>query len=130
VLVVDASVVVPACGSGSDFSELGDADLVAPSLMWSEARSALHEAAWRGLISASAAHDAHEALERAPIQPRTHRRLSREAWAIADQFGWAKTFDAEYVALARLLDCRLVTADARLRRGADRTSLVVGPDEL
>jgi predicted nucleic acid-binding protein len=44
--------------------------------------------------------------------------------------GWAKTYDAEYVALARLLGCRLVTLDARLRRGADRLGFVISPDEL
>jgi predicted nucleic acid-binding protein len=44
--------------------------------------------------------------------------------------GWAKTYDANYVALARLRDCRLVTLDARLRRGTGRLGLVVGPTEL
>jgi predicted nucleic acid-binding protein len=44
--------------------------------------------------------------------------------------GWAKTYDAEYVALARLLGARVVTLDARLRRGADRLGLVVLPEEL
>jgi predicted nucleic acid-binding protein len=34
------------------------------------------------------------------------------------------------VALARLLNCRLVTVDARLRRGADRLGFVVTPAEL
>ena len=50
--------------------------------------------------------------------------------ARADEMGWARTYDAEYVALARLLDCRLVTLDSRLRRGADRLGLVVSPTEL
>ena len=49
---------------------------------------------------------------------------------MADELGWAKTYDAEYVALARLLNCRLVTLDARLRRGAARLSLLVAPHEL
>jgi predicted nucleic acid-binding protein len=44
--------------------------------------------------------------------------------------GWAKTYDAEYLALARLLGCRVVTLDLRLRRGADRLGLVVTPGEL
>jgi predicted nucleic acid-binding protein len=129
-LVVDASVVVPACSSGGDFSELGDEALVAPTLMWSEARSALHEAAWRGEIDASVARGAHELLERAPIQPRSDERLGSEAWRLADEFGWAKTLDAEYLALAQLLRCRLVTLDGRLRRGADRLGFVVTPAEL
>jgi predicted nucleic acid-binding protein len=56
--------------------------------------------------------------------------LAGEAWRIADSLGWAKTYDAEYCALASLLDCRLVTVDGRLRRGADRLGFVVGPAEL
>jgi predicted nucleic acid-binding protein len=49
---------------------------------------------------------------------------------VAEELGWAKTYDAEYVALARLLQCRLVTLDARLRRGADRLGFVIAPSEL
>ena len=63
----------------------------------------------------------------------TERRpadLTSTAWQIADEFGWAKTYDAEYVALAKILDCRLVTLDARLRRGTDRLGFVVTPAEL
>lgn len=52
------------------------------------------------------------------------------AWQIAEDFGWAKTYDAEYVALAKELDCRLVTFDGRLRRGANRLGFVVTPAEL
>jgi predicted nucleic acid-binding protein len=56
--------------------------------------------------------------------------LTKAAWQVAEEFGWAKTYDAEYVALARLLGCRLVTVDGRLRRGTDRLGFVVGPAEL
>jgi predicted nucleic acid-binding protein len=49
---------------------------------------------------------------------------------LLDAFGWAKTYDAEYVALAKLLDCRLLTVDGRLRRGADRLGFVITPAEL
>jgi len=52
------------------------------------------------------------------------------AWAVADELGWAKTYDAEYVALARALGCRLVTVDARLKRGAGRLIEIVGPADL
>jgi len=53
-----------------------------------------------------------------------------EAWRIADELGWAKTYDAEFVALAALLDCQLVTLDLRLRRGAAGLGFVVTPTEL
>ena len=49
---------------------------------------------------------------------------------MADELGWAKTYDANYVALARILVCRLVTRDARLRRGTARFGFVIGPTEL
>ena len=129
-LVVDASVAVPACLSGSGFSVLGDTDLVAPALLWSEARSVLHELLWRREIAVEDALAARAALETAPVRPVVDERLGAASWEIADELGWAKTYDAEYVAVARLLGCRLVTLDARLRRGATRLGFVVGPREL
>jgi predicted nucleic acid-binding protein len=64
------------------------------------------------------------------VQPRTYDSLGPDSWELADVLGWAKTYDAEYLALARKLGTRVVTLDARLRRGADRTGLVVAPSEL
>jgi predicted nucleic acid-binding protein len=57
-LVVDASFAVPASGVEDGFAVLRDDDLYAPPLMWSEARSALHELAWRGQIPTEDARDA------------------------------------------------------------------------
>jgi len=129
-LVVEASVVVPSCWTNDGFRSFSGEELVAPSLMWSEVRSALHEGVWRGDVDAGDARAAHERLKRAPVQPITDDRLGDEAWRVADELGWAKTYDAEYLALARLLGCRFVTLDRRLRRGADRLGLVVSPNEL
>jgi predicted nucleic acid-binding protein len=56
--------------------------------------------------------------------------LGDEAWRIADELGWAKTYDAEYVALAGLLGCRVVTLDGRLRRRAEQLGFVVTPADL
>lgn len=129
-LVVDASVAVPACLAADGFNVLLDDDLAAPALLWSETRSALHELVWRGEITAADGDVAREALERCPVRRVDDERLGGEAWRISDELGWAKTYDAEYVALARLLACRVVTLDARLRRGADRLGLVVSVSEL
>jgi predicted nucleic acid-binding protein len=130
VLVVDASVTVTVCASAGDFDVVADDELVAPALMWSEALSALHEGAWRGEIGATLAARARGRLEEAPVQARSYPRMGADAWAIADELGWARTYDAEYLALARHLGCRLVTLNGRLRRGAGRTGLVVSLDEL
>ena len=98
--------------------------------MWSEVRSVFHEAHWRREVSGEQVLRSLEALEAAPIQLHAPPGLGRAAWDLADRLGWAKTYDAEFVALAQLLGCRLVTLDARLRRGAARLGFVIGPDEL
>jgi predicted nucleic acid-binding protein len=129
-LVLDANVAIPACRIDGGFRRFGREQLIAPPLMWSEARSTLHEAMWRGALPAEQARAALERLEAAPIEVGVDPRLGAEAWRIATDFGWAKTYDAEYLALASLLGCRFVTLDARLRRGADRLGFVVSPTEL
>ncbi|MGI8658487.1 MAG: type II toxin-antitoxin system VapC family toxin [Candidatus Limnocylindria bacterium] len=129
-LVVDASVALSAALTRDGFARIAHQDLVAPPLMWSEAVSALREHAWRGDISAAQAAASLAALMGAPIRKRAPRGLHAEAWRIAEQLGWAKTYDAEYVALARLLKCRLLTRDDRLRRGAARVIESIGPMEI
>ena len=64
------------------------------------------------------------------IRSVSRRTAGARAWEIADQLGLAKTYDAEYLALADILGCRVVTLDARMRRGADRLGLAVSPTEL
>ncbi len=129
-LVLDASAALVACGSPEGLATFGREQLVAPPLLWSESRSALHELVWRRELSEKQARSTLDRLEGGRIRVRTHRRLGREAWRVADELGWAKTYDAEYVALALLLGCRVVTIDARLRKSADRFGIVVGPTEL
>lgn len=119
-LVVDANVALAACGVEDGFRRLGDEALAAPPLLWSEFLSSLHVARWRDLVSEDQAAVSRSRLGRAPIVRRGPRGLGEEAWRVADDLGWAKTYDAEYIALARLLDCPLATLDARMKRGAER----------
>jgi predicted nucleic acid-binding protein len=130
VLVIDASAAVQASLASDGFGYLRAQDLVAPSLLWSEGLSVLHELGWRGTISRALADEALGRLVSAPIASRRPPRLAEEAWRVADELGWAKTYDAEYLALARLLRCRLLTVDGRLRRRAATVVEIVGPTEL
>lgn len=129
-LVLDASVVIPACGSPRGFDFFGAEQLCAPPLMWSEARSAVHEALWRGQVTRAFAIKTVQALESAPVSPRSFRKLGRRAWEYSEQLGWAKTYDAEYLALAAHLGCRLVTMDGKLHKGAERLGFVIDPSEI
>ncbi|MGA8746710.1 MAG: type II toxin-antitoxin system VapC family toxin [Solirubrobacterales bacterium] len=98
--------------------------------MWSEARSTLHLGLLNGKLNIEHAVLQHERLETCSVRRVEEPKLGREAWRIAEDFGWGRPYDAEYVALARLLRCRLVTLDGPLRRGADRLGFVVTPAEL
>jgi predicted nucleic acid-binding protein len=130
VLVVDAAVVVTACLSQPGLKSLAREELVAPHLMWSEASSVMHELRWRKEISGGLASIALDRLAAADVSPRRPRGLIEEAWRIADRLGWAKTYDAEYLALARLLKCRLLTTDAKLKTSGSTIVQVIGPADL
>lgn len=129
-LVVDASVAVGISHGTAGVEALQDSVLIAPPLMWSEARSTLHVAMWRAEVSREGIERARGRLERIEIERIDDDRTGGEAWQLAEELGWARTYDAEYLALARIRDCKVVTLDARLRRGADRLGLVIAPMEL
>jgi predicted nucleic acid-binding protein len=130
-LVVDASAAFTLALLRSVPPGMGDFDCVAPPLMWSEALSSLAEAVFRGELPPPALEEALQRLESLPIKPTAadsaHRQLSLE---IARSLGWAKTYDAEYLAVARALGCALLTVDARLMRGAGHLVEILGPGVL
>ncbi|MGH9490497.1 MAG: type II toxin-antitoxin system VapC family toxin [Terriglobales bacterium] len=128
--MVDASFVVAASLSREGLQRLQGREAVAPPLLWSEALSALHELRWREAVPPHLAESARLALEAAPLAVRAPARLRQEAWAIASRLGWAKTYDAEYVALARLSGCPLLTLDARLGRAVARLVELLDPKAL
>lgn len=129
-VVIDASAALHLLSSGSRLDRRSGTTLVAPPLLWSEVTSALHEAAWRGTVSRELADDVRRRLAEAPIERREVAGLHDRSWTVADAFGWAKTYDAEYVALALLLECPLLTVDARLARTASRMVGLLSPTDL
>jgi predicted nucleic acid-binding protein len=129
-LAVDASVAVAAAANPLGFERFRRYELVAPSLMWIESVSTLHAMLWRGELRSEQAESMRDRVLAAPVRRHEPDGLALEAWKVADELGWAKTYDANYVALARLLKCQLVTLDARMRRGTARLGFVVGPTEL
>ena len=116
-LVVDASAATVLCLAEDGF-DLVEAELLAPVLVRSETLSALRGMHWREEISAELAEQATERLLAAPIRLVRRTEIYREARRIASGLGWAKTYDAEYIALALVEGAPLMTIDARLARRA------------
>lgn len=129
-LVVDASVILQILLAGGGLSRLRGHTLHAPALLPSEVTSSLRELVWRGDTPEAGANTALGWLAALPIVHEPPGSLAVAATAVAAQLGWAKTYDAEYVALARRLECPLLTIDARLQRGAAGMIEVLTPLEL
>jgi predicted nucleic acid-binding protein len=115
--VVDTSVVLHLVSTGTEASE--EHELLAPTLLRSQTLSALHEAVHRGELPADEAREQLARIGRMPIRLLGDAVLRRRAWEVAEQLGWASTFDAEYVALTQLQADAFVTMDAELARSVE-----------
>jgi predicted nucleic acid-binding protein len=129
-VVVDASAVIPVLLAGGGLGPLAPHELVAPPLIRSEAVSMIRELAFRGTIPEAEARSGTSRLDDVPLRLDSPAGHHRRAFDIAVALGWAKTYDAEYVALAQALDVPLVTMDDRLARGASRLIRVLRPIDL
>ena len=115
--VVDCGVVLQLASEGYEVP--AGHELLAPTLLRSQTLSALHEAVHRGEVDADVARDRLERIWAMPIRLLGDAVLRRRAWEVADQLGWAETYDAEYVALTKLQADAYVTLDADLARRLD-----------
>lgn len=129
-LVIDASAALYLLASEDGVEPFAEHALTAPALLWSEVTSVMNEMRWRGELSQALGEAMFDRLIAAPIDRQVGDELYRHARAVARELGWAKTYDAEYVALARRLEVELLSRDERLRRGANRLISVVSPDDL
>lgn len=118
IVVVDATVAVHAALAGTWTSTLLGATLAAPTLLWSEVVAAIRQLEFRSEITRDQANSGLAWFEREALEVHPSRNLMADAIELARKLGWAKTYDAEYVVLARRLGCTLVTTDARLRTTA------------
>jgi predicted nucleic acid-binding protein len=88
--------------------------LVAPTLVRSQALSALYEAARRGEISAAEGIERVMRINSLKVRFLGDRVSQRTAWKVAEQLGWETTHNAEFVAVTRLQADAFVTSDRDL----------------
>jgi predicted nucleic acid-binding protein len=89
-------------------------ELYAPTLWRSETLSAMYQAVRRGEIAGDVAREQLGYVNRLKIRLLGDAVLRRRAWEVAEELGLDTTYQAEYVALAQLQKCRLVSSDKRL----------------
>ena len=112
--VVDCGVVLRL--ASEEIEVPAEHELLAPTLLRSQTLSALHEAVHSGELAADVALDRLDRIWAMPIRLLGDAVLRRRAWKLAEQLGWAETYDAEYVALTKLQADAFVTLDEELAR--------------
>lgn len=117
-IVVDASVLVPALGDdGEDGrgarARLRGERLAAPEVVDLEVASAVRRHVRSGRVDPGRGLRALGDLARMPLARAPHRPLLERIWALGDAL---TAYDAAYVALAEALGAALVTADGGLAR--------------
>ena len=115
--VLDAGAVLHL--ASQEIKVSGAHELLAPTLLRSQTLSTLHEAVQRGELSADVARDRLARIGQIKIRLLGDAVLRRRAWEVADQLGWASTYDAEYVALTQLQADAFVTMNAELARSVE-----------
>ena len=126
--VVDTSAVLHLASEGIEVASAHK--LLAPTLLRSQTLSALHEAVERGEVTADVARDRLTYIRGMKIRLLGDAVLQRRAWELADELGWASTYDAEYVALTQLQADAFVTMNAKLARSVKGIVEIAPIDEL
>lgn len=104
--------------------------LVAPTLVRSQALSALYQAARRGEITRADGLEQVRRINSIKVRFLGDKVLQQQAWKVAEQLGWQTTYAAEYVALTRLQADALVTSNRELAEAASGLVATATPDAL
>jgi predicted nucleic acid-binding protein len=112
--VVDCGVVLRLASDGIEVRP--EHELLAPTLLRSQTLSVVHEAVHAGELPRDIALDRLARVWAMPIRLLGDAVLRRRAFDLAEQLGWAETYDAEYVALTQLQADAFVTLDKALAR--------------
>ena len=104
--------------------------LLAPTLVRSQALAALYESARRRKITAAEGIERVARINSLKVRFLGDRALQRQAWKIAEKLGLETTYDAEYVALTILQGEVLVTSDRELSRTVAGVIRTATPDAL
>jgi predicted nucleic acid-binding protein len=112
--VVDCGAVLHLASEGIEVP--AEHELLAPTLLRSQTLSVLHQAVHEGEITPDVALNRLARIRAMPIRLLGDAVLRRRAWDLAQQLGWAETYDAEYVALTQLQADAFVTLDTELAR--------------
>jgi predicted nucleic acid-binding protein len=90
--------------------------LVAPTLVRSQALAALYQQARRGDISHAEGLTRVRRINSLKVRFLGDKVSQAQAWKVADRLGWETTYDAEYVGLTQLQADAFVTSDPALAR--------------
>jgi predicted nucleic acid-binding protein len=105
-------------------------ELLAPTLVRSQTLSLVHEAVHRGDLAVDTGRDHLLRIWGMKVRYLGDAVLRGRAWEIAERFGWASTYDAEYIALTQLQADAFVTLDSELRRQASEIVRVASIEDL
>ena len=124
--MVDASAALSALlNSGAARRALASEQLHAPHLIDSEVVNAIRRGAAAKQLDADAGWTALDTFRRLGMTRYPAFSILDRIWELRDNLS---AYDASYVALAELLDCNLLTADARLSRAPGvRCAITVVP---
>ena len=104
--------------------------LVAPTLVRSQALSALYAAARRGEISRREGIDRVVRINSLRVRFLGDKVLQQQAWKVAEQLEWETTYAAEFVALTALQADAFVTSDRELAQAVSGLVETATPEAL